>query len=230
MGGSGRAGSYVIPELVEHGHEAVSVDLVRGRGDAPYTKADLTDYGQTVSALRGAEAVVHLGAISNPDHDTPEVVFSTNVVSTWNVLQAAELLGIGKLVLASSIAAVDSHLSRRIVPPPHFPVDEEVPTAAEEAYQLSKWVGEQVADGFARRRSVQISSLRFHGLRSDDDLMAEFKANRRTDPNQEARVFWGYVHLKDAARACRMSVEADWEGHEVFFITAGDTVLSIPTE
>ena len=93
-GGSGKAGSAIIPELLEHGHEVLSVDSVAGDGGAPFMRAAVTDYGQTLSVLRDADWVIHMAAIPSPVSDPPEVVFSTNTVSTWNVLQAAEVLGI----------------------------------------------------------------------------------------------------------------------------------------
>ncbi len=229
-GGSGRAGRYIIPELVEHGHEVVNADVVR-REDVPgrFMYCDFTDYGQTLSTLRGAEAVVHMAAIPSPVMHPHEVVFRVNIMSTWNVLQAAEVLGINKLVLASSINAIGATYSLRAVPPLYFPIDEEHPTRAEESYSLSKWLGEQMADGFARKRPVQIASFRFHAL-LDDARLQEFKKNPIVDPAGWAKHFWGYTHLKDAARACRLAIEAQWTGHHAFFINASDTVLSIPTE
>ena len=229
-GGSGRAGAYIIRELAEHGRQVRNVDQREPAGDLParFYRTDATDLGQTVAALEGAEAVIHLAAIVHPLSDPPQVVFQTNVRSTWNVLQAAELLKIPKLVLASSINAIGMAYSRESVPPQYLPVDEEHPTRAEDSYSLSKWVGEQIADGFARRRPVQIASFRFHGLwdtRSDS-------ARRRpaqTDPAPGAKQLWGYTDLTDAARACRMALEADWQGHEVFFITAADTSLALLT-
>ncbi len=229
-GGSGRAGAYIIRELAERGRQVRNVDQREPAGDLParFYRTDATDLGQTVAALEGAEAVIHLAAIVHPLSDPPQVVFQTNVRSTWNVLQAAELLKIPKLVLASSINAIGMAYSRENVPPQYLPVDEEHPTRAEDSYSLSKWVGEQIADGFARRRPVQIASFRFHGLwdtRSDS-------ARRRpapTDPAPGAKQLWGYTDLTDAARACRMALEADWQGHEVFFITAADTSLALLT-
>ena len=228
-GGSGKAGPYVIADLLNHGHEVVNVDMVSGGTEVPFQRADLTDYGQTVSVLQGLEALVHLAAIPSPRHDPPEVVFSTNALSTWNILQSAELLGIGKLVLASSINAIGISFSKEIVPPQYFPVDEEHPTRAEDSYSLSKWVGEQIADGFARRRSVQIASFRFHGLLREDE-MQKLQRSPTANADRNVRGFWGYVDLRDAARACRMALEAEWEGHETFFINASDTILTIPTE
>ncbi len=229
-GGSGRAGAYIIRELAEHGRRVRNVDRRGPDRELPARlyRADLTDLGQTVAALEGAEGVVHLAAIAYPGGDPPQVVFQTNVSSTWNVLQAAELLAIPKLVLASSVNAIGLAYSKENVPPQYFPVDEAHPTRAEDSYSLSKWVGEQIADGFARRRAVQIASFRFHGL-WDTQAESGHRRSAPTDPAQGAKQFWGYTDLTDAARACRMALEADWTGHEVFFIAATDTWLALPT-
>ena len=67
-GGSGKAGRAVVRDLVEHGYDVLNVDLAKPVEPlAPFLRADLTDYGQVVEALRGAEAVVHLAAIPAPD-------------------------------------------------------------------------------------------------------------------------------------------------------------------
>lgn len=42
-------------------------------------------------------------------------------------------------------------------------------------------------------------------------------------------ISWGWTDLQDAARACRLAIEKDWRGHEVFFINGDETKLSIPT-
>ena len=208
-GGSGRAGASIIPELLEHGHDVLSVDTAAGDGSTPFMIADVTDYGQTLSVLHGADWVIHMAAIPSPVSDPPQVVFSTNVVSTWNVLQAAEVLGIEKLVLASSVNAVGLVFSRETVPPQYLPVDEEHPTRAEDSYSLSKLVGEEIAEGFCRKNPMQIASFRFHGLRRDDEL-EDLRASPEADPLPRAKSLWGYLRLKDAARACRMALEADW--------------------
>ena len=228
-GGSGKAGSAIITELLEHGHEVLSVDTIAGDGRTPFMRADVTDYGQTLSVLQGADWVIHMAAIPSPRSDPPEVVFSTNTISTWNVLQAAEVLGITKLVLASSVNAVGLVFSRETVPPQYLPIDEEHPTRAEDSYSLSKLVGEEIADGFCRKNPMQIASFRFHGLRRDDEL-SEYSASPEMDPLPGAKSLWGYLRLNDAARACRMALEADWGGHEAFFLNASDTTLGLPTE
>ena len=227
-GGCGRAGKAIISELLKHGCDVVNIDIAHGRdSDVPVCMADVRNYGEALSALEGAEAVVHM-ARSHP-HATEEVIFTTNITTTYNVLKAADVWCIKKIVLASSINAIGAAFCREIVPPLYFPIDEEHPTRAEDGYSLSKWAGEQIADGFARRRELQIASFRLHGLVTDEYLK-RLQNQPQIDPRQDARGFWGYLHVDDCARACRLAIENGWKGHETFFINASDTQLSVPTE
>src|SRR4051794_10630424 len=97
-GGSGKAGRGVVADLLEHGHEVRNVDRVPSPESsspdsaAPWLPADVTDFGQTLEALSGVEAVVHLAAIPSPAHGTPDQVFRTNVTSTHTVFSAAARL------------------------------------------------------------------------------------------------------------------------------------------
>src|SRR3954451_14194783 len=56
-GGAGKAGRATVRDLVDDGRDVLSVDLVM-HPDLPCEQlvADLTDYGETVDALKGAEA------------------------------------------------------------------------------------------------------------------------------------------------------------------------------
>jgi len=73
-GGSGKAGRACIQDLLAHQYEVASVDLARpSDSNLPFSRADLTDFGQTVAALSGIDervrnvtAVVHLAAIPAP--------------------------------------------------------------------------------------------------------------------------------------------------------------------
>jgi len=102
-GGSGKAGRAVVHDLVENGYDVVNVDVVPASpAEAPFLRADLTRYGEAVEALRGADAVVHLAAIPAPRIRTVEQTFEINILSTYNVFSAAALVGLERVVWASS--------------------------------------------------------------------------------------------------------------------------------
>ncbi len=232
-GALGRAGRWIVPELVAADHEVIGVDLPPRAelSGARYRQADVNEYAETLFAFEGVDAVVHLARAS--PHASPNAVFRINTMTTWNVLQAAEELGLGKLVLASSVNAIGAAFNLMRTPPEYFPIDEQHSTRAQDPYSISKWAGEQIADGFARRlaaqgRTIQIASFRLHAL-LDDERVARAGAERG-DPEQHAADFWSYTSLRECARACQQALKSSWRGHEVFMVNAADTTLSIPTE
>lgn len=239
-GGSGRAGRYVIKELLKGKHDVVNGDIVQFNQTLEHPeitskRIDFTDYGETVFGTENCEAIIHLAAIASPGKIPDQEVFRINMMSTFNVLKAAEEKGIEKIVLASSVNALGAGWPASLwgeppIPPKYFPVDENHPTRNKDVYSLTKWLGEEMAESFARKRKVQISSMRFHAL-WDETTSKEFLKNgdKKNMVGHAAAGFWSWTDIRDAASACRMSIEGDWTGHEAFFINGKDTILEIPT-
>ena len=239
FGGSGRIGRHVVAELIAHGHTVVNADrsppphvtwLYDQSGAELYVHTDLSQFGDVVSVLCEADALVQLAAIPNPTGHLPSEVFHTNMVSDFNVLEAADLLGIPKLVMSSSINALGASFNGGVVAPRYFPIDEQHETRCEEIYSTTKWLGEELAAAYARRRDVQIASLRYTWVM--DEAIRE-RARAGGDPRAEqergAKGFWSWIDVRDVASACRLALEASWQGHERFWINAADTILDLPT-
>ena len=130
-GAAGQAGRAVVRDLLEHGYDVAATDIAVSEADRfeGMLRADLTDYGQALEALRGAEAVVHLANIPAPGMATPPVTFNTNMTMNFNVFQAAANLGLSRVVWASSETTLGLPFD---VPPRYAPVDEDhypVPTS-----------------------------------------------------------------------------------------------------
>jgi nucleoside-diphosphate-sugar epimerase len=229
-GGSGKAGRAVVRDLAQHGHDVLNVDLVPSPDPvAPFLPADLTDYGQALEALSGAEvlagveAVVHLAAIPAPDKATPDVVFRTNITSTHTVFAAARRLGLKRVVWASSETTLGLPFDE---PPDYAPVDEEHPLRPESSYALSKVLGEEMARQFHRWSGIPIVGLRFSNIMERGDY-AQFPSYW-DDPHLRKWNLWGYVDESHVAQSCRLGLEAD-VGAEAFVIAAGDTVMRRPS-
>jgi nucleoside-diphosphate-sugar epimerase len=231
-GGSGKAGRACVRELLEHGYEVINVDAVRpGEALCPFVEADLTDFGQTVEALSGVDsrhdrvdAVVHLAAIPAPGRSTNAVTFRNNILSTYNVFEAARKLEIRNLVWASSETVLGLPFDE---PPPYAPLDEEYPARPETAYSLSKFLGEEMAQQFCRwDPELKIIGLRFSNVMEPADY-ARFPSFD-TDPQSRKWNLWGYIDARDAAQAVRKAVEAPLKGAEVFIIANADTVMTRP--
>lgn len=225
-GGSGMLGRYVVREFVEHGYDVLNADI-RPLEDpvCPTLIADLEQLGECYSALAGADAVVHLAAIPAAHIRTPEVTFRNNVMSTYNILQAAEGLGIRKAVIASSESSYGIVFAVHPPSPKYVPVDEAHPQLPEDSYGLSKVVNELTADMFHRRTGMQIVSLRLGNV-IPPERYATFPSFIH-DPAQRERILWSYIDTRDAATACRLAVEADGLGAVALNIAADDSSMAI---
>jgi len=223
-GGAGKAGRAVVRDLANAGREVLSVDLVR-HPDVPCEQlvADLTEYGEAIDALKGAEAVVHLAAIPAPGLKPDELTFRVNVTSTYNVFAAAPLLGLRRVVWASSETVLGLPFD---TPPRYAPIDEDHAPFPESTYSLSKVAGEAMAVQFSRWSGIPYVGLRFSNVMEPHDY--ERFAGFQDDPQLRRWNLWGYVDARDVAQACRLALDADVAGAEVFIVAAADTVMNRP--
>ena len=227
-GGSGLAGRAVVADLLEHGFDVMNVDLVPLEETAPFRRADLVDLGQVYGCLRDAEAVVHFAAIPRPAFDVPEVVFRTNVMSAFNVLEAASTLGINRIVYASSVSVLGFPFFVQPFVPDYVPIDEVHPLLPQDAYALSKRVGEELANGFARRGRLTVVGLRFPWIHTPWTF-AEQVQPLWADPAAGASNLWSYVDSRDVAEAARLALTAQTAGHVACFVAASDSFMPIPS-
>ena len=226
-GGAGKAGRAVVADLLEHGYDVVSVDLLRDPNltEGQQLVADLTDYGETVDALKGADAVVHLAAIPAPGLKPDELTFRVNTTSTYNVFAAAQLLGLRRVVWASSETTLGLPFEREL--PRYAPIDEEHPLLPESSYALSKVVSEEMARQFSRWSGTPHVGLRFSNVMEPHDY--ERFPGFWDDVQLRRWNLWGYVDARDVAQSCRLALDADLSGAEAFIIAAADTVMNRPS-
>ncbi len=228
-GGSGKAGAYVVRELARAGHDVVNLDRVRpNEGSAPFLLTDLTDAGEVYDALAQTrpDIVCHLAANPSPSGDARQTVFANNVQSSYIVMQASGDLGVKRLIYASSEMATGWLTTDAL--PPRFPFNESDRVDTPNAYALSKYLGEVMADSMVLRYpKMPIVSLRINNVITPDTYHW-LEHRRRGYPSEGSGNFWSYIDARDVATAFRCAAEADTVGHEVFLIAAADTCLDIP--
>lgn len=229
-GGSGHTGWPVVEHLQAHGHEVIVVDRVPPPGRAPYKLVELGDQGQVFSALAGAEAVVHLAAIPRPLYHTPDVIYRTNLLAMVHVLEAMATLGIRRLVFGSSVSVLGFPFFEQPLSPAYVPVDEAHPRLPQDAYGLTKHLGEELIDGFVRRGKLTAVSLRMPWIHTPESFRRDIEP-LQDDPASAvaASNLWGYIDSRDVAEACRSALEAPITGHQAMFIAAPDTFMKAPT-
>lgn len=240
-GGSGKAGSATIRELLARGYAVLNVDLVPPAEPlCHFMKVDLNDLGQTIDALRLAPgtidrrrvstaeawAVIHLAGIPAPGLAPDAVVFRNNLMTTYNVFSAATRAGLRRVVWASSETTYGLPFTR--TPPVFAPVTEEHPLAPESGYALAKVLCEKMAAEMHRWNP----GTRFAGLRISNIFQeADYASipSFHDDPDIRKWNLWSWVDSRDVAQACRLALEADIDGADNFTIAAADTLMRTPS-
>ncbi|GAA3719113.1 NAD(P)-dependent oxidoreductase [Microlunatus aurantiacus] len=224
-GGTGRAGQWVVRNLAEAGHEVVDFDLA-DRPDlqlpGEFCRVDLTDAGKVYDALFQfrPEGICHLAANPAPGGQAQIDVFDNNVLSAHNILQAAGDLGVARVVYASSEMATGLLTDGTV--PDRIPFDESERRPSPNAYALSKYLSEVIADSLA----VRYPDTAWVGLRINNvippDTYGRFEAEW-DDPSLSKGNFWSYIDARDVGTAYRAALEGTSTGHEVCLIAAADT-------
>ena len=229
-GGSGKAGSYIVRELADAGHSVTNIDTRHPKEHLPasFIRVDLTDAGAVYDAffLAKPDAVCHVAANPAPSGNPRQEVFANNVMSTYNMMQAAGDTGVKRFVYASSEMATGWHTTTEL--PPRFPFDETDRVDTPNAYALSKYMGEIIADSMTTRYpEMPIVSLRINNVITPDTY--DWLQHRRDGfPTEGSTNFWSYVDARDVATAFRAALEGNTAGHEVFLVAAADTCLDVP--
>jgi UDP-glucose 4-epimerase len=229
-GSRGRVGRAAVEALVQAGHEVTATDLVRpafergGGPEARYIQADLSNAGDCFAVLRGADAVVHAAAIPVPLNNTPEAVFRTNLMMTFNCIEAAVRWGVTRFVNVSSESATGFFFPERPFLPAYLPVDEDHPLLPQDPYALSKVFGEQLMDAALRRSDVRVITIRPCSVVWEGNA-AGMLAPLLQDPagNRTPNVH-SYIDAYDLASAIVAATESTLPGHEIMYIASPDNV------
>ena len=242
-GGTGKAGKHAVAHLVEHGYRVLNLDTKPL--DNPKVRTlitDITDSGQVFNALSSytglhefdpslrpepIDAVVHFAAIPRimitPDNE----VFRINTMGTYNVIEAAVKLGIKKIIIASSETTYGLVFANEPRNPEYFPLDEEYTVDPMDSYALSKICNERTARAFALRSGIDIYAIRIGNVIEPHEY-AQFP-QFFADPGFRKRIAWSYIDARDLGEICRLAIEKDGLGYQVFNAASGDTSSDLPT-
>lgn len=247
--GSGLIGSQVARLLVERGEKPVLMDvaaqpqaisqivdlakvtLVAGDVLRPLSIVDaLRNHGITKIAHTAANPLLTVGA-----QKEPYSAINLNIMGTVNVLEAARVTGLKRVVVSSS--SVLNHYMAGGEDEGHFGKEEAFPRPTT-FYAATKQAVESIGLNYAKWCGIEFAGLRYGaafgpwsgaGGGGPSNIVRE--AMRNAIAGKEATVPPGvmeWVYSKDAARGTVMALDAQDLGSRVFNITMGS--ITTPSE
>lgn len=232
-GGAGFVGSHLVEALIAEGHFVRVLDnLSTGKQEnlplsAEFVLGDIADAQTALAASADVQGIFHLAA--NPSVpksiEDPVRTFQTNVLGTLNVLNAARINGIRRVVITSSSAVYGDQ------PTPHAVGLAPMPMSP---YGLHKLMGEKLAAQFFTVYGLQTVILRpfnIYGSRmpSTGAYASVIKLFLQKRQRGEPLIIFGdgrqtrdFVHVRDVVRAYMIAMTHPELGHgEVINIGTG---------
>ena len=168
-GGAGFIGSHLVDHLIAGGHTVTVIDnfstgrpgnLTHQKGNVRIVEADITNFDVISSHFRGQDIVFHIAALADivPSIVNPRAYYTSNVLGTMNVVEAARLARVKKLVYAASSSCYG------ISPKEFYPTPETAPISPQYPYALTKYLGEQTTLHWGQVYDLPVVSLRFFNV------------------------------------------------------------------
>ncbi|WP_099209632.1 NAD-dependent epimerase/dehydratase family protein [Thermococcus henrietii] len=210
-GGAGFIGSHLVDKLMELGHEVrVLDDLSEGSLDNvrrwlederfEFIKGDMRNPEIVKEAVKDVEAVFHLAA--NPEvrigSQSPELLYETNVLITYNLLNAMRDSSTKYIVFTSSSTVYGD---AEVIPTP----EDYAPLEPISVYGGAKLAAEALISGYAHTfgfRALIFRLANIIGERSNHGVIYDFINKLRRNPEELEILGDGtqrksYLHVSD---------------------------------
>ncbi len=222
-GGSGFVGSHVTDALVAQGAGSVVVfDKVLRRGNLEAALAsgrlelvegDVTDVEAVQAAVDGADGIFHMAVLPlGPTIESPRLGIDVNIVGSFNVFDAAQRAGVGKVVF-SSASSVYGDTDETM--------DESQPLNARTMYGASKIAGEYILRAINDDKGLPYVTLRYmnvYGPRQEGGLVMAVArrvlAGEAPSITGDGSQSFDFVHVADVAGANLAAMASDLSAEE----------------
>jgi nucleoside-diphosphate-sugar epimerase len=168
---------------------------------------DVARLEDVMSLCEGCSDLVigHMAPNRPEIYGTPTMPFDINVKGTANLFHAADAHGIKRVVLISSIAAVQAHYNAGKF------LARDLPWAPLGMYPLTKALQEQIAQCYHRTKKMEIAVLRPAYICDEDSVSDKYGRKSPT-------VNWQFIDPRDIAQAARLALVVPELGYEVFYL------------
>jgi len=176
-GGAGFIGSHLADRLVYEGHTIIVLDsLLRGNKLAKATfdkiefiKGDVRDLDLVVRASTNCDIIIHMAAVLGVDivADNPAETMDVEIIGTRNVVTAAEMNNVKKVMYASTSGIYGHSIFEKSL-------SEEVLVDPKTSYAMAKRYNEIYLASHHQEKGLNTISLRFfnvYGMRQDNRMV-----------------------------------------------------------
>jgi NAD dependent epimerase/dehydratase len=165
-GAGGFIGSHLSELCVRRGHKVRAfvhynannrwgwLDTSPVKNDIEVVAGDIRDYDGVHRAMSGCGTVLHLAALIGIPYSyvSPLAYIRTNIEGTYNVLEAARTLGVGRVVVTST--------SETYGTAQYVPIDEQHPAVGQSPYAATKVGADQLALSYFRSFGLPVWVVR----------------------------------------------------------------------
>lgn len=212
-GGAGFIGSNLAKRLVEDGHSVVVLDsLLRGNkldketySQIEFIKGDVRDLQTVNQASKNCDLIFHFAAVLGVDivADNPVETMDVEVIGTRNVVEAAFLNNVKKIMYASTSgiyghSAIENALTEEVLVDPRT------------SYAMAKRYNEIYLASHHEEKGLNVVSLRFFNVygKNQDNRMVVPRFFEQAIENDPITVFGtgkqtrDFTYINDTVEAC----------------------------
>ena len=149
------------PHLVAPFREIYDLQTFDLSGNGGDFEGDLSQIEPLRAAMKGCEVVVHLAATSD-EAPFVEILVPNNVIGVYNVLEAAHLEGVRRVVFASTVQAVAGNLSAEV------PFENQATPRPNTLYGVTKVLGETMGRWYHDKHGLEFIAIRIGAFQPYD--------------------------------------------------------------
>ena len=175
-GGAGFIGSHLVDKLLnekkiqqilvlDNLKDGVKKNLSKSLNNSKVKliKTDIRNYNSIKNYFKNINVVFHLAAVADivPSIEDPREYFESNVIGTFNVLEASKKSNVKKFIYAASSSCYGI--------PKKYPTNENAEINPKYPYALTKFLGESLVEHWSKVYKMNFISLRLfnvYGTRS----------------------------------------------------------------
>lgn len=161
-GGFGFVGRHLVRMLVERGDKVTVLDIAPGSKFLDDIKdkfssklGDLGNWVHVAEAVRNnqIDIIYHLGSVVPPLSETsPATAFTSNVVGTFNILEAARMFDVKKVIFTSTQSTYSEG---------DMQIPDDFTQRPNTFYGITKVCGERLGEGYWMKHKVDFRGVRY---------------------------------------------------------------------